>query len=135
MDVTTQKPVEKKQKVSPVIKQMIDTVCERLGEKSPHAKFQIMLLFEYLGPKEVLKLFQETLQIFEGPGMFTLDGTKKRTAGGILFRLAKERYHGTLPANFYYAPKPKKNTAPLQEGKPQGAEKPFQKKPTVGRRV
>ncbi|SRR6266568_4035332 len=98
-------------KVPAVVQEMVKTICDRLGEKSPHARFQVYLILLHVGPRETLKLFQETISIYEGPGMLTIDGKRKRTAGGILFYLTKQRYKGLLPSAFYTSPKKKKEGA------------------------
>ena len=66
-------------------------LAERLGETRPGPVGQIAGILHALGPEPTKALVQEALTIHRGHGMLVENGTRKRTAGGIFFYLARQQ--------------------------------------------
>jgi hypothetical protein len=65
-----------------------ERIAERLGETQPAPLAQIIRMLGLWGPERVKALEQEALTLYQGEGMLTAKGDRKRTAGGIFFYLA-----------------------------------------------
>ncbi|PJF44028.1 MAG: hypothetical protein CUN55_06070 [Phototrophicales bacterium] len=66
-------------------------IAEILGEKEKRPIAQIARLIELKGFEYVDTLLENTQRLEEAGGMLTLDGTRRRTIGGIFYKLAKDR--------------------------------------------
>lgn len=79
--------------MSPLTKeqrQLAVNIGEKLGENEKKPLRQIQRLIELAGEEIVLKLLDDTLEIETQGGMLTLDGTRRRTLGGVFFHLARQ---------------------------------------------
>jgi hypothetical protein len=64
-------------------------IATRLGETELGALQQIMKVVDFLGREKAQQLLQETMTIEANGGMPTLDGTRRRSPGGVFLWLAK----------------------------------------------
>lgn len=71
-------------------KYLAKTFAKRLGESAEAPVRQIANLIAHLGEEHVGKKVDEALAIDAGDGMMTLDGSRRRTPGGIFFYIIKE---------------------------------------------
>jgi hypothetical protein len=72
--------------------QLISTIAEGLGEKpGTGAYIQIVKCVNVLGGKRTIELAQQALAIEKQGGMMTSDGTRRRTIGGVFFKLLKRQ--------------------------------------------
>jgi hypothetical protein len=101
-------------------------IADQLEETDEKAVAQIHHLVWRLGRTQSLTLLAETLQIEERGGMMLPDGSRRRTAGGVFFLLAKtkgqkkERPWKGMPK----PAKPQENNAEKHEQKAQAAKPP-----------
>lgn len=65
-------------------------IAAQLGETGAAQRRQIAHIVRHLGEGRARELCQQALDIQSAGGMLTLDGTKRRTLGGIFFRLVYE---------------------------------------------
>jgi hypothetical protein len=63
-------------------------IVQRLGETSQGALDQIWRIIRALGRTQAIALLKETERIEADGGMMTLDGSRRRTPGGVYFHLA-----------------------------------------------
>jgi hypothetical protein len=86
-DTTEQQENEKEQ-----FNKLVAIIADGLGEKPfTYAYKQIHTAVRVLGPRAVVQLAQEALQIERQGGMTTQDGKRRRTLGGIFFHIMKGR--------------------------------------------
>lgn len=64
-------------------------IAETLQEAEPEAVATIARVVKILGPDRIQAVFQETLQVERNGGMTIEDGTRRRSAGGVFFKLLK----------------------------------------------
>jgi hypothetical protein len=103
-----------------------ERIAERLRETQPGPLAQIIRMLSLWGPERVKALVSEALAIYAGEGMVTLNGQRKRTAGGIFFYLARqqaseEEWQRILPRPFVKSaqrPKAPKRQEGHQPGPP-----------------
>ncbi len=69
----------------------VATAARKLSETDEQAIAKLADIAQELGPMAFTSLVAEALQIHSGVGQKTQDGSRKRTPGGVLFQLAKER--------------------------------------------
>jgi predicted Zn-ribbon and HTH transcriptional regulator len=67
-----------------------ERIAAALGEQEPGAIAQIMRVTRVLGEKRALEHLTKTQEVENQGGMLTLDGSRRRTAGGVFLRLIKE---------------------------------------------
>jgi hypothetical protein len=79
-------PNGKKPAASPVVKQ----ITTALGETKPMARGQIKRIVQTIGEERALAILQQALEIEQHGGLMLADG-KRRTPGGVFFRLVKEQ--------------------------------------------
>lgn len=73
------------------IQAQAESIAAQLGETERHPIEQIKKIVRFCGKDFVLALLAETMQIEANGGMMLPDNSRRRTPGGILFLLAKER--------------------------------------------
>lgn len=66
-------------------------IAEILGETEKRPRAQIARIIELKSPDYADNLLHDTQSLESAGGMLTLDGERKRTLGGIFFKLAKDR--------------------------------------------
>jgi hypothetical protein len=79
----------------------VRSVFDMLGETSPPVFFRLHLVVRALGAPRVITLLKQTIAIEEQGGLMVLNGSRRRTPGGVFFQLAKEQYQDILPARFF----------------------------------
>jgi hypothetical protein len=75
----------------PPQQQAANEVARRLRETAKHPRMQILRIIECMGMQDVEELLAETERIEEQGGLFTNDGQRRRTRGGVFFALARAR--------------------------------------------
>jgi hypothetical protein len=68
-----------------------EQIAQALGETKAAPIRQIEQVIAILGDDTARVLLAETLQIEAKGGMFTEDGRRRRTSGGVFFKLARAR--------------------------------------------
>ncbi len=111
----------------PLRRPLPERIAERLGETEPGPLAQIIRMLSLWGPERVKALCQEALTIYAGEGLVTLNGQRKRTAGGVFFYLAKQRaseeeWQRILPRPF--VPRAQRPKAPKRQEGHQPAKPP-----------
>jgi CHAD domain-containing protein len=79
-------PHGKKPLANPVVQQ----IAQALGETKPAALGQIKRIVQTIGEERALAILQQALDVEQHGGLMLPDG-KRRTPGGVFFRLAKEQ--------------------------------------------
>lgn len=77
----------------------VQSVADMLGETKQHAYWRLHLIVRVLGAPRVVLLLKETLQVEQQGGLMVLNGSRRRTPGGVFFFLAKQQYGDILPAS------------------------------------
>lgn len=70
---------------------LADQIGDQLGEKEFGPRRLIQSIVEVCGAEFVQQMVQETQEVEAQGGMLLLDGTRKRTTGGVFFYLARGR--------------------------------------------
>jgi RNA recognition motif-containing protein len=72
-------------------RQTAEGICKTLGEdiRKPVRRIHTMVLL--CGHAFVNAILEEAIELYNGEGMLTLDGSRKRSAGGVFFRLTLPR--------------------------------------------
>jgi hypothetical protein len=70
---------------------MVSQIVEALGETAGRAEDQIRRIVRPLGPEQALALLARTEEVEAAGGMLVPDGSRRRTEGGVFFRLVKDR--------------------------------------------
>ncbi len=66
-------------------------IADRLGETEEQARQQFVRTVRTLGRTQSLALLEETLQVEAAGGLMLPDGSRRRTAGGVFFFLARTK--------------------------------------------
>lgn len=103
-------------------------IAEKLGETEQRPRGQIIHLIEMKGTDFALQLLQDTLKVQEEGGMEVTDGSRKRTTGGIFFKLAKDRLDAKTRGIVFPAQASKKKKA-KKGGKPDDKKQQKKAKP------
>lgn len=69
---------------------MAQQIAQVLGETKSMARGQIKRIVQTIGEERALTLLQQALEIEQHVGLMLPDG-KRRTPGGVFFRLVKEQ--------------------------------------------
>lgn len=69
-------------------REVMAVIAERLGETERHALEQIWRIIRVLGRTQAVALLEETERIEASGGMMVMDGSRRRTPGGVYFHLA-----------------------------------------------
>lgn len=72
-------------------------LADALGEQGIEAHKRLSSYVKRLGGAMAVELLEQTLAIEKTGGMLTNDGSRRRTKGGVFFKLAKERLYGQQP--------------------------------------
>jgi hypothetical protein len=91
----------------------VSTIAKALGESEEIPLTQIRGVVSVLGEEVSLKLLEETKHIEDKGGMMLPDNSRKRTAGGVFFYLARQKLSQEDKLVIFRAPKPAK--APVSE--------------------
>jgi hypothetical protein len=93
----------------PIVAQIATT----LGETESVPLMHIRRIVQTLGPDRALELLNQAVAVESQGGLMLLDGSRRRTLGGVFFRLVREQ---TAPAEcsriWPWTKKPKPNAAP-----------------------
>lgn len=71
--------------------EIVAAVARLLGEREAEPIAQLTRALELIGAKAFLDAAAEAKRIYQDGGMLTLDGTRQRTLGGIMFRQLHSR--------------------------------------------
>jgi len=92
--------------MSALMDSFIATVARKLGETEPEPIAQIRRIVERAGAERVAALVQDAIAIDKRNGLLVLNGSRRRTRGGVFFYLAR-RYAGLTKADSKYCfPRP-----------------------------
>jgi PHAX RNA-binding domain-containing protein len=90
--MTISRPEPKPPKpLDPVAQQIATT----LGETEPVPLMHIRRIVQTLGPERAVQLLEQAQAVEAGGGLLLPDGSRRRTPGGVFFRLVREQ---TTPA-------------------------------------
>jgi hypothetical protein len=93
-------------------------IAEQLGETSVEPLAQLHKIVSKLGPEQSLAFLQEAQELESGDGLLIKSGKRRRTLGGVFFRIVRERGPDNIWRCFDAWPKPpKKQTQKSPEGK------------------
>ena len=67
----------------------VQTIAAKLGEVEREPLKKLKAVVKILGPEQALALCEKALDIDRGEGMFTRDGSRRRTPGGVFFYLVR----------------------------------------------
>jgi CHAD domain-containing protein len=70
-------------------------IATALGETEPAPLMQIRRIVQTLGPERALQLLEQAQAVEAHGGLPVVDGRRRRTPGGVFFRLVREQ---TTPA-------------------------------------
>jgi len=65
-------------------------IANTLGEKEPGPRAQVARVVRVLGIERAQALYEQTLAVETAGGMMLPDGSRRRTPGGVFFKLARE---------------------------------------------
>ena len=66
-------------------------IATQLGETQPQATMQIKRIVNVLGTERALALVEHAVQIEAQGGMLVPDGSRRRTLGGVFFKLVRDQ--------------------------------------------
>ncbi len=90
------KPAQKKE-----VFDLAKRIAAKLQETDKRPRTQIRRIIEECGAEFAQQLLDDTLKIEAEEGLMTLDGKRKRTRGGIFFKLAKDRMPAETRADIF----------------------------------
>lgn len=93
-DTEAESPRQQKKKkmlVSPELWQDVQRIAKALKETDRKPQIQIAKVVRLCGVEFADKVLAETLQIEEQGGMMLIDGSRRRTPGGIFFYLCRQK--------------------------------------------
>lgn len=106
------------------LEKAVRAIAARLNERE---LFQLRKMVEIGGLPFVNAIVEEALELNKGGGLYVLDGTRRRTLGGIFFFLARGRISPAMRTEFYRlrrTQKKKRNPPKATEGQPTSEPKP-----------
>jgi CspA family cold shock protein len=77
-------------------------IADQLGEIEAEPREMIARAVKYLGAETAQGWLEETLKIEEQGGMWLRDGSRRRTPGGVFFKLVQERIAKTHRLSIFY---------------------------------
>lgn len=84
-------------------KNLAKEIADKLGETEKKPLRQIERIIELTDDDIPLQLLAATLEIEEQGGMMTVDGSRRRTPGGVFFHLARERLPEEVIQQIFFA--------------------------------
>jgi hypothetical protein len=108
---------EAKSEGQPQISPLVGELAEQLGEHEEQPLQQLSRAIAILGEAPLRAILAETLAIEAGGGETVMSGKRRRTPGGVFFRLVRERATGSQ-RRAIFPPAP-------DTTQPQGATQPF----------
>jgi hypothetical protein len=81
---------EQRPQFDPIIGQTSISIARTLGETDEVPRRTIWRTVRWLGPEQALVLLEEAQAIESAGGMLLPDGSRRRTPGGVFFRLVKD---------------------------------------------
>lgn len=94
---------------------LAQAIAQTLGESHSSAIHKIALLVKLAGEDFTKSLVDESLQIEANGGLMTLDGSRRRSLGGIFFYLAKGKLSKELRHRIFPIQKKHKARASAQD--------------------
>jgi PHAX RNA-binding domain len=95
--------------LDPVAQQIATT----LGETEPVPLMHIRRIVQTLGPERALQLLDQAVTLEAQGGLMLLDGSRRRTPGGVFFRLVREQTNPAERSRIWpWTKKPKPKTTP-----------------------
>jgi cold shock CspA family protein len=85
-----------------VIAQVAAEIVDRLGETEDEPREMIARAVQYLGTETAEAWLQETLEIEAQGGMWLNDGSRRRTPGGVFFKLLHDRISKSQRLSIFY---------------------------------
>lgn len=76
-------------------------IADKLEETAKRPRTQIRRIIEECGADFARQLLADSLEVEAQGGMETLDGKRRRTVGGVFFKLAKERLPADIRAKIF----------------------------------
>jgi len=97
--------------------QVVRDIARQLQETNPEAIEQLGLIIHRLGVEKAQEFLQETLKTEAESGLLVRDGSRRRTPGGVYFRLVRGKVSckDRWAIWSHLAPKPKPHPSPLFE--------------------
>lgn len=92
----------------------VQALAHELQEEDERTRYALHLIVRSIGMDAARKLLQVVKHIEATGGLMTVDGSRRRTIGGVYFWCAKQQYQDRLPLAFWQAckspipPMPKK---------------------------
>jgi cold shock protein len=86
----------------PAAAQVAAEIAGRLGETEDEPRAQIERIVQYLGVDIALAWLQEALEIEAQGGMWLPDGSRRKTPGGVYFKLVQRRAAKTDVLSIFY---------------------------------
>lgn len=74
----------------------VRAIVEQLGETDHGPVRQVQMIVQHAGVELAQQILKETLDIEAGGGLFTADGARRRTPGGVYFYVAKGKLNANL---------------------------------------
>jgi phosphorylated adapter RNA export protein len=93
---------------------------EELGEVKILPRHQIKKIVRVLGSERALALLAEAQSIEVSGGMMCLDGSRRRTPGGVFFFLCKQKHPDLFPQRSWKETRARKKQKKLQSNPIQG---------------
>jgi PHAX RNA-binding domain len=110
----------------PDLKRVTAQITDQLGETEAAPRAQIRRILQTLGPERTQAFVEQALEIEMNGGMLLPDGSRRRTLGGIFFRLARDHVSETERQAIwpYQSWKGRKQPRKAQEGQAAPAQLP-----------
>jgi hypothetical protein len=70
-------------------------ITQQLGETAKHARGMIWRIVHECGAEQALEWLREAQEIESHGGMMTEDGERRRTPGGVFFKLVRDKLGGS----------------------------------------
>jgi hypothetical protein len=93
MQETEQQPEQPRPHLTPeqqATRQAGMRIANALGEKEPGPRAQVGRVVRVLGIERAQALYEQTLEVEAAGGMMLPDGSRRRTPGGVFFKLVRD---------------------------------------------
>ena len=104
--------VQERDQLTMSSEQTINTIAKALGEADEGPIAQIKAVMDNLGEQACVTLLAETEKIEKAGGLMRCDGSGRRSPGGVLFFLARQRLPRDVRAAIFNDKKPRDPRAP-----------------------